>query len=161
MDNNESQPFYRFHQNMQSALIQAGQVCMIWRTPDGEQKFNAFQMEKIVKDFDANHPCPEGSCYEVSVEGAIGFCPGVQYLTRWLFLPCMDEKSVTEFVEDMCHKLDEIKAEEEAAEAASAAAAEPKPEPAPAPKARFCPNCGTPYPDDETRFCPNCGTPRQ
>lgn len=140
MDNNT---FLRFHANLRSAFIQASEVCFIWRTPDSDQKYNAFEMEQIVKDFDAENPCPEGSCYEVSVEGAIGFCPGVQYLTRWLFLPCMDENSVTEFVEDMVDKLQQIKAEEEA------------------PAARFCPNCGQPYPDNETRFCPNCGTPRQ
>ena len=159
----ERTPFYRFHQNLQSAFIQAGQVCMIWRTPESDQKYNAFQMEKLVREFDAENPCPEGCCYEVSVEGAIGFCPGRQYLTRWLFYPAMDDKSLEEFVKDMYQKLDEIKAEEEAAEAAAAAAAAPaEPEaPASAPVARFCPNCGQPYPDDETRFCPNCGTPRQ
>ena len=143
----EHTPFYRFHQNLQSAFIQAGQVCMIWRTPDNEQKLNAFQLEKLAQEYDAENPCPEGCCYEVSVEGAIGFCPGRQYLTRWLFLPCMDEASISEFVEDLCQKLDEVKAEEAAAEAA--------------PAAKFCPNCGQPYPDDQTRFCPNCGTPRQ
>ena len=78
----ENNTFYRFHKNLTSAFIQAGEVCMIWRRPQEEARINAFQMEKLVKEYDAEHPCPEGSCYEVSVEGAIGFCPGAQFLTR-------------------------------------------------------------------------------
>lgn len=28
-------------------------------------------------------------------------------------------------------------------------------------KAKFCPNCGTPYRNDTVKFCANCGTPRK
>lgn len=28
-------------------------------------------------------------------------------------------------------------------------------------KAKFCPNCGTPYRNDSVKFCANCGTPRK
>ena len=46
------------------------------------------------------------------------------------------------------------------------ASCQDKPEPAPAPeipvvKAKFCPNCGTPYRNDTVKFCANCGTPRE
>lgn len=133
---------------MTSALLEASRVCMIWRRPEEDAKYNAFLMEQIVKEYDAEHPCPEGSCYEVSVEGAIGYCPGVQYLTQWLFYPAMDEKSITEFVEDVYSKLEEIKAEETAYQPASA------------PAAKFCPNCGTPY-EEDAKFCIKCGTPRK
>ena len=127
-------------------------------------------MEQLVKEYDAKNPCQEGTFYEVSIEGAIGYCPGAQYLTRWLFYPCMDEESVREFVEDIYSKLDEIKAEDEAAakaEAEAKAAAEAEAEatkaaeqPASAPAAKFCPNCGTPY-EEGAKFCMKCGTPRQ
>ena len=144
---------------MTSALLEASGVCMIWRRPDEDIKYNAFQMGKYAQETDAENPCPEGSCYEVSVEGAIGFCPGAQYLTRWLFYPAMDEKSITDFVDDLYGKLDEIKAEDEAAAKAEAEAKAPD-QPAAAPAAKFCPNCGTPY-EEDAKFCMKCGTPRQ
>lgn len=151
--------FHRFHATMTSALLEASGVCMIWRRPEEEIKYNAFQMEQLVKEYDAENPCPEGSCYEVSVEGAIGFCPGAQFLTRWLFYPAMDEKSISDFVDDLYCKLDEIKAEDEAAAKAEAEAKAPD-QPAAAPAAKFCPNCGTPY-EEDAKFCMKCGTPRQ
>jgi hypothetical protein len=160
--------FHRFHANMTSALLEASRVCMIWRRPQEEARINAFQMEKLVKEYDAEQPCQEGSCYEVSVEGAIGYCPGAQYLTRWLFYPAMDEKSISDFVDDLYSRLDEIKAEDEAAAkaeaeakaAAEAEAAKAAEQPASAPAAKFCPNCGTPY-EEDAQFCMKCGTPRQ
>jgi len=144
---------------MTSALLEASRVCMIWRRPEEDAKYNAFLMEQLVKEYDAEHPCPEGSCYEVSVEGAIGYCPGVQYLTRWLFYPAMDEKSISDFVDDLYNKLDEIKAEDEAA-AKAEAQAKADAQPVSAPAAKFCPNCGTPY-EEDAKFCMKCGTPRQ
>ncbi|MBR5403688.1 MAG: zinc ribbon domain-containing protein [Bacteroidales bacterium] len=116
-------------------------------------------MGKYAQETDSEDPCPEGSCYEVSVEGAIGFCPGAQFLTRWLFYPAMDEKSISDFVDDLYSKLDEIKAEDEAAAKAEAEAKAPD-QPAAAPAAKFCPNCGTPY-EEDAKFCMKCGTPRQ
>lgn len=144
---------------MTSALLEASRVCMIWRRPEEDAKYNAFLMEQLAKEYDAEHPCPEGSCYEVSVEGAIGYCPGVQYLTRWLFYPAMDEKSISDFVDDLYNKLDEIKAEDEAA-AKAEAQAKAAAQPVSAPAAKFCPNCGTPY-EEDAKFCMKCGTPRQ
>lgn len=144
---------------MTSALLEASRVCMIWRRPEEDAKYNAFQMEKLAQETDTESPCPEESCYEVSVEGAIGYCPGVQYLTHWLFYPAMDEKSISDFVDDLYNKLDEIKAEDEAAAKAEAEAKAPD-QPAAAPAAKFCPNCGTPY-EEDAKFCMKCGTPRQ
>lgn len=151
--------FHRFHASMTSALSEAARVCVMWRRPNEDKKINGFQLEKLAREYDAEKPCPEGACYEVSVEGAIGYCPGIQYLTRWLFYPCMDEESIKEFVEDVYSKLDEIKAEDEAAAKAEAEAKAPD-QPAAAPAAKFCPNCGTPY-EEGAKFCMKCGTPRQ
>ena len=141
--------FRRNHACLLSAVTEVASACVVWRRAEGGEKINIFQLENMAREIDQEQPLKEGDgFYTVSPEGAIGFCPGgIEYLTRWLFYPAMDEESVTEFVTDIYGKLDEIKAEEETA--------------APAPVARFCPNCGSPYSDDETRFCPNCGTPRQ
>ncbi len=151
--------FHRFHATMTSALSEASRVCMIWRRPEEDAKYNAFQMGKYAQETDSEDPCPEGSCYEVSVEGAIGFCPGAQFLTRWLFYPAMDEKSISDFVDDLYNKLDEIKAEDETAAKAEAPKAADA-QPASVPAAKFCPNCGTPY-EEGAKFCMKCGTPRQ
>ena len=151
--------FHRFHATMTSALLEASGVCMIWRRPDEDIKYNAFQMGKYAQETDSEDPCPEGSCYEVSVEGAIGFCPGAQYLTRWLFYPAMDEKSISDFVDDLYNKLDEIKAEDETAAKAEAPKAADA-QPASVPAAKFCPNCGTPY-EEDAKFCMKCGTPKK
>lgn len=136
--------FHRFHASFTSALAEAGRVCVIWRRPGDDRKYNIFEMDAITKDYDAENPLEPGSCYEVSVEGAIGYCPGRQYLTRWLFYPAMDDASILELVKDMAGKAVEIQAEEKAGA-----------------KARFCPNCGSPYRNDNVRFCPVCGTPRE
>ena len=156
--------FRRNHACLLSAVTEVASACVVWRRAEGGEKINIFQLENMAREIDQEQPLKEGDgFYTVSPEGAIGFCPGgIEYLTRWLFYPSMDEASVTEFVTDMYRKLEEIKAEEDAAVAATAAAAPQPAQPAAeAPVARFCPNCGLPYPDDETRFCPNCGTPRQ
>ena len=169
MKSNNSNTFHRFHKDFSSALDEASQLCFLWHRPDEDKTINVFQMEYLAKEYDAENPCSEGCFYEISPEGAIGFCPGFQYLTRWLFYPCMDEESVREFVEDIYSKLDEIKAEDEAAakaeaEAKAAADAEaPKAadaHPASTPAAKFCPNCGTPY-EEDAKFCMKCGNPRQ
>jgi len=127
--------FHRFHASMTSALSEAARVCVMWRRPNEDKKINGFQLEKLAREYDAENPCPEGACYEVSVEGAIGYCPGAQYLTRWLFYPCMDDETITEFVNDICSILKE-------------------------PQTGVCPKCGTPY-EEDAKFCMNCGAPRQ
>ncbi len=168
--NFSQQTFHRYHASLLSAVAEVASVSVLWKQPTSEEKINIYQLEALARENDQEQPLKEGEgFYIVSPEGAIGYCPGgVEYLTRWLFYPCMDEESVREFVEDIYRKLEEIKAEDEAAaraEAEAKAAAEEEAEkaaeqPASAPAAKFCPNCGTPY-EEGARFCMKCGTPRQ
>lgn len=141
-----------------NALAAAMTRCVVWRYPDVNEKFNALQLYRFAEDFDKENPIRDSSFYMVSAEGAIGISPGAEYLTRWMFIPSMDEESVEKLRADI-QKLQEPVPEPEP---------DPVPEPAPAPtpeppvhRAKFCPNCGTPYKSDESKFCSNCGAPRK
>lgn len=140
-----------------AALGAAMTKCAVWRLKDGDKKLNALEVMSFAGKFDEEHPIPENdpSFYRVSIEGAIGICPGVEYLTNWLLLPAMDEESLKKFETDV----KELQAAVEAKEKAEPAPAEPKPEILIV-KTKFCPNCGKPYRNDTVKFCANCGTPR-
>jgi hypothetical protein len=130
-----------------AALGAAMTKCAVWRVKDEDKKLNALEVMPYADKFDQEHPIPEGdpSYFRVSAEGAIGICPGVEYLTNWVLLPAMDEESLKKFEADV----KKLQPKEE-----------PKPE-VPIVKAKFCPNCGTPYRNDSVKFCANCGTPRK
>lgn len=120
--------------------------CVVWRYADNNEKYNALQLYRFAEEFDRENSIKDGSFYLVSAEGAIGVSPGAEYLTRWMFIPSMDEASV-----------EKLKAEIRQLQEGG----EPQPEPAPASLPKFCPNCGAPYKSDDSKFCPNCGTPRK
>ncbi len=151
--------------SLATALGAAMNYCAVWKLKGRDKKLNALEVMSFVGKFDEEHPIPEGdpSFFRVSAEGAIGICPGVEYMTDWLLIPAMDEESVKKFENDV----KEFQARVEAHKApAPAPEPVPEPEPEPAPeipvvKAKFCPNCGTPYRNDTVKFCANCGTPRQ
>ena len=130
----ENQAFTHF-QSLIEALGAAITRCVVWRYADNKEKYNALQLYRFAEEFDRENPIKDGSFYLVSAEGAIGVSPGAEYLTRWMFIPSMDEASV-----------EKLKAEIRQLQ-----------EPASLPK--FCPNCGAPYKSDDSKFCPNCGTP--
>ena len=129
------------------ALGAAMNRCAVWKYKGLGKKINALQIMSFVGKYDEEHPIPEGdpSFFRVSEEGAIGICPGVEYLTQWLFIPAMDEESVKKLENDV---------------KALQARVEAKKHP-PVVKAKFCPNCGTPYRNDMVKFCANCGKPRE
>lgn len=120
--------------------------CVVWRYADNNEKYNALQLYRFAEEFDRENPIKDGSFYLVSAEGAIGVSPGAEYLTRWMFIPSMDEASV-----------EKLKAEIRQLQEGG----EPQPEPVPASLPKFCPNCGAPYKSDDSKFCSNCGTPRK
>jgi hypothetical protein len=153
-----------------AALGAAMTKCAVWRLKNGDKKLNALEVMSFAGKFDEEHPIPENdpSFYRVSIEGAIGICPGVEYLTNWLLLPAMDEESLKKFEADIKELQAKVDAKEKANKEPEPAPEPPKPEPAPAEpkpeipivKAKFCPNCGTPYRNDTVKFCANCGTKR-
>ena len=100
------------------ALAAAMTRCVIWRYSDTNDKYNVLQLFNFAKDFDQEHPIKDRSFYMVSAEGAIGVSPGVEYLTKWMFLPDMDEASIEKLQTDVRQLEAEAKAEKEAEERA-------------------------------------------
>lgn len=169
------------------ALAAAMTRCVIWRYAGTEDKYNVLQLFRFAEDFDKEHPIHDRSFYMVSAEGAIGVSPGMEYLTKWMFIPDMDEASIEKLQSDIRQLEAQSKAEEqarkeaeekarreaeqkarlEAEQKARREAEEKAKQAAPAasatavPHAKFCPHCGTPYKSENARFCANCGNPRK
>ncbi|MBR3699848.1 MAG: zinc ribbon domain-containing protein [Bacteroidales bacterium] len=169
------------------ALAAAMTRCVIWRYAGTEDKYNVLQLFRFAEDFDKEHPIHDRSFYMVSAEGAIGVSPGMEYLTKWMFIPDMDEASIEKLqsdirqleaqskaeeqarkeAEERARKEAEEKARREAEQKARREAEEKAKQAAPAasatavPHAKFCPHCGTPYKSENARFCANCGNPRK
>lgn len=126
------------------ALGAAMTLCAAWQSPDGGDVLNAWQMMQLAGEYDPAHPLVAPAYFRVSVEGAIGLCPGAEYLTDWLFIPSSDPAALEGLQRDI-----------------ATLQAPPPAERVPAPALdRFCPNCGQPYSNDNVKFCPHCGTRR-
>ncbi len=98
------------------ALAAAMTRCIIWRYANTEDKYDVLQLFNFAKDFDKEHPIKDRSFYMVSAEGAIGVSPGMEYLTKWMFIPAMDEASVEKLQSDLRQLEAQTKAEKEAEE---------------------------------------------
>lgn len=142
--------------------------CVIWRYANTEEKYDLLQLYRFAEGYDKENPLKERSFYMVSTEGAIGVSPGMEYLTKWLFIPAMDEASVAKLQADIQQLEAQAKAEEEAkreaeerAKREAEEAAKREAEAQAASLLKFCPECGTPYKSPTSKFCVNCGTPRK
>lgn len=100
------------------ALAVAMTRCVVWRYADSDDKYNVLQLFNFAKDFDQEQPIKDRSFYMVSAEGAIGVSPGVEYLTKWMFLPDMDEASIEKLQGDIRQLEAQTQAEKEAEERA-------------------------------------------
>ena len=69
------------------ALAMAMTRCAAWRSADSGQTFTAEQLLRFAQHFDTRHKYDEKSFFMVSSEGAIGVSPGLECLTKWLFVP--------------------------------------------------------------------------
>lgn len=96
------------------ALAAAMTRCVIWRYAGTEDKYNVLQLFRFAEDFDKEHPIQDRSFYMVSAEGAIGVSPGMEYLTKWMFIPDMDEASIEKLQSDIRQLEAQSKAEEQA-----------------------------------------------
>lgn len=96
------------------ALAAAMTRCVIWRYAGTEDKYNVLQLFRFAENFDKEHPIHDRSFYMVSAEGAIGVSPGMEYLTKWMFIPDMDEASIEKLQSDIRQLEAQSKAEEQA-----------------------------------------------
>ena len=104
--------------SLMHALAAALTHCVVWRHDGTDDKYDALQMCRFAEEFDREHPIKDRSFYMVSAEGAIGISPGLEYLTKWMFIPAMDEVSVAKLQSDIRELEAQTKAEEEAKEKA-------------------------------------------
>lgn len=79
-------------QNRYTHLLQAVVVavtrCQAWRIENSARSpYSIEQLSRYAVATDKNHPLTGDSFYIVSIEGAIGYCPGLEYQTVWMFVP--------------------------------------------------------------------------
>lgn len=79
---------YRY---MTQAVLVAATLCKAWRTDDETgEPYSVMELAEYARECDSEEPLPEGQYYMVTREGAIGLCPGQEWLTVWLFVPMED-----------------------------------------------------------------------
>ena len=160
------------------ALAVAMTRCVIWRYAGTEDKYNVLQLFRFAEDFDKEHPIHDRSFYMVSAEGAIGVSPGMEYLTKWMFIPDMDEASIEKLQSDIRQLEAQSKAEEQArkeaeeharkeaeekarreAEQKARLEAEQKARREAEEKAKQAAPAASATAVPHAKFCPHCGTP--
>ena len=73
---------------MMQAVLVAVNLCKVWRADDEtHEPYSVQQLAEYARLCDSQAPLVEGQYYVVTREGAIGLCPGQEYLTEWLFVP--------------------------------------------------------------------------
>ncbi len=107
---------------LMQALALAMQRCQVWRLAGTDSVFTLIEIFNFAKAYDAEHELAEGQFYRTTVEGAIGVCLGVEYLTQWLFTPMEPGAERDALLEELKQKLDAMDAEEKKIAAAAAAA---------------------------------------
>ena len=95
------------------ALAVAMTRCVIWCYNGTDQKYNVLQLYRFAEDYDKEHPVKDCSFYMVTNEGAIGISPGKEYLTKWMFIPEVDEASIEKLQSDIRQLEAQSKAEKE------------------------------------------------
>ena len=69
------------------ALALAMQRCQVWRLTDTGDVFTLIELFNFAKAYDESHPLDDNQFYRTTVEGAIGLCMGVEYLTSQAAVP--------------------------------------------------------------------------
>lgn len=145
-------PVAGHYRTLTQALAVAMPKCIIWRETADGKPISAKELYDFARKHDEEKPLSPEQFYMVSREGAIGISPGLEWLTRWMFIP-MEDCQEREFVfrnmqEELWVEAAEEKAIEEAVQrglaaekAAKAAAAAPK---VPAPPVPPVPTAPTP-----------------
>ena len=78
---------------LSDAVGVAAESTLYWRRPDDKTPIDIIEMVVLAEQYDMENPPEDGhSFYMTSAEGAIGFCPGAEFLTRWLFFPAAPPK---------------------------------------------------------------------
>ncbi len=73
---------------MLQAVLVATTLCKAWRADDETgEPYSVMELAEYARECDSEGPLTDGMYYVVTREGAIGLCPGQEWLTEWLFVP--------------------------------------------------------------------------
>lgn len=173
------------YRSLTEALAMAMMQCVVWRDTDDGTGYTVKELYEFAKQRDVEHPLEGHQYYMVTREGAIGLSPGLEWLTRWWFIPMenckervfmlrnmseelQDEAAVQEAVERAVLEGMKKEREEKAAQAPTLSSPEipeipetPEtpvtPEPPVQPTLKFCTHCGAKL-TPGNKFCTHCGT---
>ena len=74
--------------HLMQAVVVAVTRCQALRIEhSAHSPYSIEQLSQYAIDTDKDHPLTGDSFYVVSIEGAIGYCPGFEYQTMWMFVP--------------------------------------------------------------------------
>ena len=74
--------------HLMQAVVVAVTRCQAWRIENNAHSpYSIEQLSQYAIATDKDHPLTGDSFYVVSIEGAIGYCPGFEYQTMWMFVP--------------------------------------------------------------------------
>lgn len=74
------------------ALAMAMTRAVAWIFTDTGDVYSAVQLFSFAQKYDEKPRENGQSFFMVSAEGAIGISPGLEYLTKWIFVPAVGEK---------------------------------------------------------------------
>ena len=107
-----------YHYLLQALAI-ATNRCQVWRLVETGDAYTLNVIFEFAKAWDAEHELKKGQFYMVTIEGAIGISPGLEYLTKWMFTPMEPGKERDFLLQELQEKLDRMAAEEQAERAPS------------------------------------------
>ena len=93
------------------ALAMAMTRCFAWRFVETGENYSAVQLFDFAQKFDASHEDDGHSFFMVSGEGAIGVSPGLEFLTKWIFIPMPAGPERDAILEKMKTEIEAVKAE--------------------------------------------------
>lgn len=97
---------YRY---MTQAVLVATTLCKAWRTDDETgEPYSVMELAEYARECDSEEPLPDGQYYMVTREGAIGLCPGEEWLTEWLFVPMEPCPLYDEMLRQLEQQVDEL-----------------------------------------------------
>lgn len=175
-------PAFGHYPTFLHALAVAMQKCLVWREIDNGTPYTVKELLAFARKQEAENPLQPEQYYMVSREGAIGLSPGLEWLTKWMFLPmepCKERDFAFRNMMEEFHTESEVektieKAVQEGLAREKAAKEQPVPQPAPEPVPQpvpepapqpapepaqafiFCPYCGAKL-SAGVKFCSNCG----
>lgn len=132
---------------LMQALALAMQRCQVWRLAKTGDVFTLIELFEFAKAYDTEHPLSEGQFYRTTVEGAIGLCLEVEYLTKWLFIPMEPGEERDALLQELKGKMEQLEQQENMVRQQVQTET---------PRYRFCTNCGAKV-LATSKFCTDCG----